>query len=76
MATKEKLRNIILKKVENLSEDKLQNLESFLNDLESHFSTERSPLSYSGIFREIDLSDLTTQLHENRADNNDRIPSF
>lgn len=76
MATKEKLRNIILKKVKNLSDDKLRTLDSYLNDLESHLTTEKSALSFSGIFEGLELHELTTELHKSREDNNQRIPQF
>lgn len=76
MATKDKLRNIVLKKVKNLSEDKLSNLDSFIDDLESRFGIEQTTLSFSGIFHEIDANDLTTGLHEKRMDGNERIPEF
>ncbi|MCP4459984.1 MAG: hypothetical protein GY816_18470 [Cytophagales bacterium] len=76
MATKEKLRNSILNKIKKLSEDKLPNLDSYLNDLESRFSTEKSALSFSGIFEGLELNELTTELHKLREDNNDRIPQF
>ncbi|MEQ8714337.1 MAG: hypothetical protein RIC80_15060 [Cyclobacteriaceae bacterium] len=76
MATKEKLRNSILNKVKELSDDKLPNLESYLNDLEPQFSTEKSTLSFSGIFEDLELDQLTTELHKSRKDNGDRIPQF
>ncbi len=76
MATKEKLRNSILNKVKELSDDKLPNLESYLNDLEPQFSTEKSTLSFSGIFEDLELDQLTTDLHKSRKDNSDRIPQF
>lgn len=76
MTTKEKLRNSILNKIKKLSDDKLPNLDSYLNDLESQFSTEKSTLSFSGIFEELDLDELTTELHKSREDKNDRIPQF
>jgi len=76
MATKEKLRNSILKKIKKLSDDKLPNLDAYLNDLESQFSTEKPTLSFSGIFKGLELDELTTELHESRKDNNDRIPQF
>jgi cytoplasmic iron level regulating protein YaaA (DUF328/UPF0246 family) len=76
MSSKEKLRKSILKKIKKLSDDKLPNLDSYLNDLESQFSTEKPTLSFSGIFEGMDLDELTTKLHESRKDNNDRIPQF
>jgi hypothetical protein len=76
MATKEKLRNAIINKVKKLSDDKLPNLDSFLNDLEAQFTTEKSALSFGGIFQDLDLDELTTDLHKSREDNNDRIPQF
>ncbi len=71
-----KLRNTILNKVKKLSDDKLQNLDSYLNDLESDFQTEKAALSFSGIFQDLDLDDLTSKLHKSREDNNERIPQF
>lgn len=76
MATMEKLRNSILNRIKKLSDDKLSNLDSYLNDLESPLSTEKSTLSFSGIFEGLELNELTTELHESRKDNNDRIPQF
>ncbi len=76
MTTKEKLRNSILKKIKKLSDDKLSNLDSYLNDLESRFSTEKTTLSFSGIFDGLELDELTTNLHESRKDNSERIPQF
>jgi len=76
METKENLRNSILNKIKQLSDDKLSNLESYLNDLESRFTTEKSTLSFSGIFEELELNELTSELHQSRKDDNDRIPQF
>ena len=76
MATKEKLRNSILSKIKKLSDDKLPNLDSYLNELESRFSTKKSTMSFSGIFEGMELDELTTNLHESRKDNTDRIPQF
>lgn len=76
MATKEKLRNLILNKIKKLSDDKLRNLDSYLNDLEPHFTTEKSTLSFSGIFKDLELDELTNELHKSRKDANERIPKF
>ena len=76
MATKEKLRKAILNKIKNLSDDKLSNLDAYISDLESHLSTEKSTLSFSGIFKELELTELTSELHKSREDNNERIPQF
>jgi len=76
MATKEKLRNSILNKIKKLSDDKLPNLDAYLNDLESRFSTDRSTLSFSGIFEGLELDELTTELHKTREDSSARIPKF
>ena len=76
MATQEKLRKLILNKIKKLSDDKLRNLESYLKDLESDVSTEKSVLSFSGIFSGLELDELTTELHKSREDDNDRIPQF
>ena len=76
MVTKDKLRKSILNKVKKLSEDKLSNLDSYMNDLNSEFSTEQSTLSFGGVFEELELNDLTTEFHRSRTDNNNRIPQF
>lgn len=76
MATKEKLRTKIFNKIKKLSDDKLLDLDSYLNDLESEFSTNKSPLSFSGIFEGLELNELTSELHKTRRDDNTRIPQF
>ncbi len=76
MVTKEKLRKSILNKVKKLSDDKLSNLDSYLNDLNSEFTTEQSALSFGGIFEDLELNELTTELHQSRTDDNNRIPQF
>jgi len=76
METKEKLRSSIVNRVKKLSDDKLPNLDSFLSDLESGHSTDKSSLSFSGIFKELELSELTSELHKNRESTNERIPLF
>ncbi|MEQ9378067.1 MAG: hypothetical protein RIG68_22955 [Imperialibacter sp.] len=76
MATKEKLRKSILNKIKKLSDDKLSNLDAYISDLESHLPTDKSPLSFSGIFKEHELTELTSDLHKSREDNNYRIPQF
>lgn len=76
MTAKEKLRDKILKKIKEISDDKLLNIDSYLNDLESRFTTEKSSLSFSGIFEELDLHELTTDLHKSRQSDNNRIPQF
>jgi len=76
MATKEKLRSRILNKVEKLSDDKLSYLESYINDLDSRSVTNKSILTFSGIFCDMEMSELTSELHKSRKDNNERIPQF
>ncbi|MEM1407520.1 MAG: hypothetical protein AAGG59_12145 [Bacteroidota bacterium] len=76
MTTKEKLRNKILNKIRKLSDDKLRNLYFYLNDLESDFTTEKSTLSFSGIFKSLELNELTTELHKYREHPDERIPKF
>ncbi len=76
MATKEKIRSRVLNKVEKLSDDKLSYLESYINDLDSRPVTNKSTLTFSGIFCDLELNELTTELHKSREDNNERIPQF
>lgn len=76
MATKDRLRKSILKKINELSEEKLPKVESYLNELETEFSTDQTTLSFSGIFKDLDLDETTINLHESRRDSQDRIPEF
>ena len=76
MATKEKLRNRILNRIKKLSEDKLSNLDAYINDLEGRFSSEKSSLSFSGIFNGLELDELTSELHKSRGEDNSRIPEL
>ncbi|MFY0606486.1 MAG: hypothetical protein JXR10_07220 [Cyclobacteriaceae bacterium] len=76
MATKEKLRKTILNKIEKLSDDKLPNLDAYITDLETVLSSDRSPLSFSGIFKDLELNELTDELHKTRGDITQRIPEF
>jgi hypothetical protein len=76
MTAKEKLRNKILQKIKKLSEDKLLNIDSYLNDLELRFTSEKSSLSFSGIFEELELNEFTNELHKSRQSGNNRIPQF
>ncbi len=75
MSTKQKLRSSILNRIKHLPEDKLLNLDEYINDLEAHHDNE-SVLSFSGIFAELEMNDLTSKLHKNREDRIDRIPLF
>ncbi|WP_339794020.1 hypothetical protein [uncultured Imperialibacter sp.] len=70
MATEEKLRKTILNKIKKLSDDKLPSLDAYLSDLESHLPTDKSPLSFSGIFKELELTELTSDLYKSREDHN------
>jgi hypothetical protein len=76
MVTKEKLRNQILNKVKRLPDEELTNLEAYLNDLETKNAPTKPTLSYSGIFKELEIGELTSGLNKNRTDNHERIPSF
>ncbi|MEQ9299113.1 MAG: hypothetical protein RIF33_11135 [Cyclobacteriaceae bacterium] len=76
MVGKERLRSVILNKIKHLSDDQLNDLHSYLEDLEREFTIVKSPMSFSGIFEELDLDELTTDLHQRRGDGNKRIPNF
>lgn len=76
MTSQEKLRNRVINKVRRLSDDKLRNLDLFLDEMGSRPQSKKSPLSFSGIFKDLDIEDLTNNLHEKRRDRNERIPEF
>lgn len=76
MVTNEKQRNRILNKVKKLSDDKLTNLEAYINELDTELSSEAPTMSYSGIFKDLDIDELTSDLHHRRTDTDQRIPLF
>jgi len=76
MGAKQKLKESIIHKVEKLTDDQLSNLNIYLDDLGNEFSTEQNSLSFSGIFKELEIEDLTSKLHESRMYGKDRIPQF
>ncbi len=76
MITTQKFRELILNKVKKLSDDKLTYLDSFLEDLESQPISKKTIMSFGGVFKDLQLSELTSDLHAARNDGNIRVPQF
>lgn len=76
MITTQKFRELILNKVKKLSDDKLTYLDSFLEDLESQPISKKTVMSFGGVFKDLQLSELTSDLHAARNDGNIRVPQF
>lgn len=73
MDIKNKLRNTLVKRIQQLSTDKLIELNNMLNKLDQRTESKESTLAFAGSWKDLDddiLKDLATDLHNNRA--NDR----
>lgn len=73
MDVKNKLRNILIRKIQQLSTDKLNEINNLLNKIGNQFKSKEKTLTLAGTWKELDndlFIDLTEKLHDNRA--NDR----
>jgi hypothetical protein len=73
MNVKNKLRNSLLRKIQQLSSDKLAEVDGLLSKIQNQFKSKEKTLSMDGHWKDFDsdlFTDLTTKLHDNRA--NDR----
>ncbi len=76
MATKDKLRQKLIKKINSLPEDELGYLDKFIVELENNIMSNSEILSFSGIFNDLDVevfNDLTINLHNKRMQETQRI---
>ena len=73
MDVKNRLRNTLVRKIQQLSTDKLTELNNLLNKIEIHIKSKDKTLKLAGTWKDLDddiFIDLTEKLHDNRA--NDR----
>lgn len=70
------LRKKLIRRINQLSRDKINSLENFLNKIESSNSSKDEILSYAGIFKDLDSDffiELADNLHLNRKTGRTRI---
>jgi len=75
--TKNKIKYKLIKRINSMSNDKLRNLEDFMNQLESGKNTRDEILSFAGALKSMDpefFRELTDDLHLNRKAGLSRIP--
>ena len=73
MDVKNRLRNTLVRKIQQLSTDKLTEINNLLNKIEIHIKSKDKTLKLAGTWKDIDddiFIGLTEKLHDNRA--NDR----
>jgi hypothetical protein len=70
------VRKKLIRRINQLSRDKINALENYLNKMESSKSSKDEILSYAGIFEELDSDffiEITDDLHLNRKSGRTRI---
>lgn len=70
MTVKNKLRNKLIRLIQQLSTDKLTEVSKILNTIEQQFKSKDSTIKLAGSWNEIDnelFSDLTDKLHLHRS---------
>jgi hypothetical protein len=70
MDVKRKLRNNLIRQIQQLSTDKLNEMTRLLNKLEQHFKSKTKTLELAGSWKDLDndlLAEFTDKLHENRT---------
>ena len=76
MVTKNNLRQRIINRIKNLSEDKLDSVENYILNIENDINAKSEILSFSGIFKDLDkdiMNDLTINLPKRRIQGTSRI---
>lgn len=71
MDIKNRLRNNLIRKIQQLSIDKLTEMTNLLNKIESQFQSKDSTLKLAGTWKDLDddlFADLTEKLHQQRAE--------
>ena len=67
--TKNKIKDKLIKRINSMSNDKLKNLEDYMNQLESKKNTRDEILSFAGALKSMNAEffrDLIDDLHSNR----------
>ncbi len=70
MTVKNKLRNNLLRRIQQLSTDKLTEVNNLLGKIEDQFKSKDKTLQLAGSWKDMDgdiFIDLTEKLHNNRA---------
>lgn len=73
MDVKHRLRNSLVRKLQQLSADKLAEINTLLSKIESQLKSKDKTLKLAGTWKDLDdsfLNEMTEKLHDNRA--NDR----
>ena len=73
MNVKNRLRNSLVRKLQQLSTDKLTEINNLLSKIESQLKSKEKTLKLSGIWKDLDddfFIEMTERLHDNRE--NDR----
>lgn len=73
MDSKNKLRNNLIQKIQQLSDDKLEQVNDLLDEMEAHENSKQITLQLAGSWKDLNeelFNDLTSSLHYKR--NNDR----
>ncbi len=73
MNVKSRLRNTLVRKLQQLSTDKLTEINNLLSKIESQLKSKDRTLKFAGTWKDIDdnfFTEMTEKLHDNRA--NDR----
>lgn len=73
MNIKSRLRNSLIRKLQQLSTDKLTEINNLLSKIESQLKSKDKTLQLAGSWKDLDdnfLAEMTEKLHEHRA--NDR----
>lgn len=70
MNIKNRLRNNLIRKIQQLSTDKLTEVTNLLSKIENQFKSKDSTIKLAGTWKDLGddiFSDLTEKLHDNRA---------
>ena len=70
MTVKDKLRNNLIRKIHQLSIDKLTEMNTLVDKIENQLKSKEKTLQLAGSWKGLDdgiFSDLTENLHQNRA---------
>jgi hypothetical protein len=73
MNVKNRLRNSLVRKIQQLSADKLTEINNLLSKIESQLKSKDKTLKLAGTWKDLDdsvFNEMTEKLHDNRA--NDR----
>lgn len=71
MDIKNKLRNSLIRRIQQLSAEKLAEINTVLGKLEGQFKSKDKTISLAGSWKDLDadlFNNLIDKLHENRAD--------